>query len=123
MLLDVNNRTDFEICSALRGPDWSTDKAFRPDFYSMKCLTTKVIRYFAGTSSETAPSTSPELAKDVWERYNDYQDDIKDLWQAYPHFRNHIYMALDALIRRRIDTDEDTNDIEDYCAWLRITLG
>lgn len=120
MRLSLNREEDYDIFTALRGPDDNAVDAPR-----LKHLTTCVIRWFVGMKERTRGGgvrgciiMAPELAF----RYCNYSGDgkldsfIKACWGKHSHFRPHTQKAFVALIGKGVP------GAEEYWTWLSSEL-
>ena len=118
MLLDTTNQLDFDIVSALRGPDFSNYCAAY-----LKSITTEVIRYFVGVDLLVLDK-QPTAAKTLWRWLPDEEKTkVISLWVKYFHFRNHIGAAIIALDVRLAPDSEAAKKLAEYKIWLAETLG
>lgn len=105
LTLDLSREDDYNIASALRGPD--------SDDVWMKMMTTCVIRYFVGIRSNVGAAVmDPEHVKTNFAFLSlaDLKDkwslaDLKDKWHATAnhHFQWHVTAAFVALKHRGIE--------------------
>jgi hypothetical protein len=104
----VNRRRDYDILTALRGPDVQGEYAGRA-----KSMLTSVIRWFAGIPTNTmlpASVWNPASAVRWWQGCDpDQKEDVREFIKTNSHFRNHAVDALAAL----------GGQARIYLAWLK----
>lgn len=113
MLLDPTNRDDYDIMSALRGPDARSAAAS-----DAKLITTGVIRYLAGMRADNplfgVIVKTPMEAKKMWGVWGSpWCEDVVAFMTAETHFTSHIKGAFNALIARNVE------GAWEYYSWLR----
>lgn len=122
MKLDTANTFDCDIMTALRGPDVNDFRNYDvSQLRVIKTITTRVLRYFAGTKRL---KTSPEQAKAEWVMLTRQDRKIaQTTWQNSIHFRGHIEMGFHALIEKRRKAKKSAKEVADYTEWLRSVLN
>ena len=111
MRLSLNRAEDYDIFTALRGPDDGDD--------SIKHLTTCVIRWFVGMKKKRSTGgglrgcliLSPEEASSGGVRH------LKASWAIRSHFRSHIEKAFASLISKEVP------GAKEYWFWLSQEWG
>lgn len=106
MLLDMSKQDDYDLASAMRGPDYANTHA--------KYISTAVIRYFAGVPQHAPHCTvaTPEQAKSDWSILTLPEQSDALVGLHHPHFWWHIERAFLVLIER------DVEGAEEYFNWL-----
>ena len=103
MLLNPNNKVEYDIMSAMRGPD--TDPLSPTGQYT-KIVTTAVVRSLVGMPRSLAADVavmSPEEAKEIWRNLKERdRSAVHEYLEENWHFSRHFRMAMNSLVKRKI---------------------
>lgn len=119
MKLDTSNEYDYDIMSALRGPDGPEGETSN----TVKYMYTGVVRHFAGVSDVSyALCSTPEQAQYQYNKWMDdeQREELRRRWINNPHYASHIVSAFSALLNRfRSEDQYKYEELRNYLDWLK----
>lgn len=111
MLLNPADRHDYDILTALRGPDLHYRHRFQGDEVSIDTIvkrqSTSILRYFVGVVDGGFVDT-PEQATERWNALDTLQkNEARKYWSHNFHFRSHTRAAFEALRQKFARTPDE----------------